>query len=382
MKARNEKCKGLAIVLPALFLFFLRPVPCLALPGPHLSIPECSASYVDGRWNPLSLAVETRVLGYDLKVGWFPLNWGPAPSYNLTFSPTRGHLGVFMSADYHGTEMIPPFHWEQAYLFLGSRNGMERYMITRRYQIKVWRFGLGYAESTLLTGDFSPWYLDPYPFIPLMVTQLFLTYLGAERSGNLTSNATMAVDARYDGGRADLYFSFFVDDLPPTRTWANHFKIGVQAGVQIDRPFNWSGTSLWLDYTGITRHTYAYHKEWPQGDYVDGGLLLGHPLGPDADLLSIRLNLGSGKTWFELQRERHGEGRFPDPMDEVTRPTLEFLTGIVETGYWFRAGHAFAIGGRLQADLACGAAYVANMGNAAGKTGLDADLSARLAYVF
>ena len=223
---------------------------------------------------------------------------------------------------------------------------------------------------------------QPLPLIPLEVTQLVLQYLDDEGGGNLYCNMVMAVDLRYDGERFSPYFSVYVDDLPPTGEWNSHYKVGLQAGAEIEEPFGWAGTRLWLDYTAIARHTYSYWTEWPQGDYVDGALLLGHPLGPDADLLTGRLTWTGTGAWVEIRRERHGEGRFPDAMDPVAEQTLELLTGIVETSYWIRTGRTFTPADGLTLEFALGGAYVTNLDNAEGRTGTRTDLGLRLTYEF
>lgn len=368
-----------AAVIPAIALLFLI---FFASACPAVELEPISLSYFDGRLYPLSAALDWDWLGLDFKLGWLPLDWGPSPGYDLSFSATRGHFMLYMTGDFSGMELIPPFHWEQAYIRLEPRAGAGRLMIARRYEVEAGRWTLGYVEAALLTGDYSLWYLNPYPLIPLEVTQLALQYLGAESGENLYCNMIMDVDVKYHGDGFQWYISFYVDDLPPTAEWVSHYKIGLQAGLEVDRPFNLDGTRLWLDYTAITRHTYSYWAEWPQGDYVDGSLLIGHPLGPDADLLTIRLTWQDRKTWVELQRERHGEGRFPDPMDPVTEQTLEFLTGVVETSYWLKAGRAFALGERLELCLELGAAHVANLDNTAGKTGSGFCLNMQVEYEF
>ncbi|MGE5551266.1 MAG: hypothetical protein ACM3ZC_12175 [Bacteroidota bacterium] len=347
-----------------------------------LTQPGLSFSMVDGTLYPLNAAIQGRLFTYDLRLGYIPLNWGPAPVNNLSLSPTRGHLMLWMQNDFTGMELIPPFHWEQAYIFLEPRNGAARYMLARRYKIEAGRWRLGYVEAALLTGDFSPWYLNPYPLIPLEVTQLMLQYLDADGGGNEYCNMIMAIDAKYHGDHANGYVSVYVDDLPPTSDWVSHYKLGIQAGLEFTKPLGCEDTRLWLDYTAITRHTYTFYDTWPQGDYVDGGLLLGHPLGPDADLLTARLIWTGSDTYLELQRERHGEGRFPDPMDPVTAQTFELLTGVVETSYWLKGGRTFAVQDCLRLDLELGVAYVENAANEPGAAGVRYSLEARVTYKF
>lgn len=389
LKCRPMEKIGYILILAVLFSLSALAVssPSLAdTVGPPGSILPMDAglslSYQDGHWDLLSVAVPFDFLGCGFQFGWVPLNWGPAPGDNLAFSPTRGHLMLYMTRDFGGMEVIPPFHWEQAYIFLEPRNGIDRYMVARRYRIEAGRWSLGYSEAALLTGEFSPWYLNPYPMIPLEVTQLVLQYLKAEGGRNDYCNMIMAVDARYQGERTAWYGSLFVDDMPPTSTWAIHYKVGIQGGMELEEPFGWAKTRLWLDYTAISRHTFSFYEEMPQGDYVDGDDLLGHPLGPDADLITARLTWTSSGSWVALQRERHGEGRFPDPHDVVTDQTFELLTGIVETAYWFKGGRSFALTDRLSVQLELGAAYVLNLDNVLDATGTRFNLAAQMAYTF
>ena len=314
--------------------------------------------------------------------GWLPLDWGPAPGDDLAFSPTRGHLMLYMRNRFAGMELIPPFAWEQAYLFLEPVAGRDRYMIARRYEVAAGRWTLGYIEAAVLTGGFSPWYLNPYPLIPLMVTQLCLQYLEDPGGENRFCNAIMHIDARYDGERGSAYFAFFADDLPPTSTWANHYKIGLQLGGGWKDPFGLEGAELRVDYVGITRHTYTFYAENPEGDWVDGGLFLGHPLGPDADRLTIGLVWKDKDRRLELRRERHGEGRYRDPQEPVAGQTLEFLTGVVETSYLVGGGGSFCLGEDLTLDLGLYAGWVENLANQPGRRGSRFEMEAVLAYAF
>ncbi|MGE5599085.1 MAG: hypothetical protein ACM3XS_06870, partial [Bacteroidota bacterium] len=367
-------------ILLAILLCFGAAAPSRAAEGECPAGPELSVTYVNGGIHPCHVSWEGMLRGYEIEIGWVPLNWGPSREGNLSFAPVRGHLMLRMAGDFSGMELIPPFHWEQAYILLEPRAGEGRGMVARRYEILAGRWRLGYIEAALLTGDFSPWYLNPYPLIPLEVTQLVLQYLGDPGGENRCCNMIMALDASRDGDRLDIFGSLYVDDLPPTGEWASHYKVGLQAGCRLERPLGWAGTELSLEYTAITRHTYTFYAEWPQGDYVDGDLLLGHPLGPDADLVRARLSWDEGEKWLEVRRERHGEGRFPDPMEPVAVRTWELLTGTVETTYWLRGGCSFALAGRLRLELEAGAGYARNLDHIAGRTGMRWSLEALLAY--
>ena len=342
-----------------------------------------SLSCRDGRLYPFELAFSWEIGGYEMAFGWLPLDWGPAPGDDLAFAPTRGHLMVYMKNRFAGMELIPPFNWEQAYIFLEPVAGQSRYMIARRYEVAAGRWTLGYIEAAVLTGDFSPWYLNPYPLIPLMVTQLTLQYLGAPGGENRFCNAIMHVDARYSGERASAYVAFFADDMPPTSSWANHYKIGLQLGGGLKEPFGLKDTELQVDYVGITRHTYTFYAENPEGDWVDGDLFLGHPLGPDADQLTVSFVWEKKGRWLAFRRERHGEGRrYRDPQEPVTAQTLEFLTGVVETSYLVGGGGSFCLGEHLTLDLGLYAGYVSNLKNIPGRRGTRLELEAKLTYAF
>ncbi|NLG83423.1 MAG: hypothetical protein GX493_02185 [Firmicutes bacterium] len=354
------------------------PVHALTITPPS----SLSFSYREGRFYPLAAAFTWEIGGYEMAFGWLPLDWGPAPGDDLAFATTRGHLMLFMKNHFTGMELIPPFAWEQAYLFLEPVAGRKRYMIARRYEVAAGRWTLGYIEAAVLTGDFSPWYLNPYPLIPLMVTQLTLQYLGDPGGENRFCNAIMHVDARYEGERASAYVAFFADDLPPTSSWANHYKFGLQLGGGLKEPFGLKETELRIDYVGLTRHTYTFYAENPEGDWVDGGLLLGHPLGPDAERLTVSLVWEKKGRWLAFCRERHGEGRFRDPQEAVIDQTLEFLTGTVETTYLVGGGGDFSLGSHLSCDLGLYIGHVVNLANVPGREGLRLAFEAKLTYRF
>lgn len=70
-------------------------------------------------------------------------------------------------------------------------------LLARRYEVDWGRLTLGYYEAGLLTEGVSAWYLNPYPLVPLEVTQLVLEHLEAEGAGPV--NMVMAVDATCHG---------------------------------------------------------------------------------------------------------------------------------------------------------------------------------------
>jgi hypothetical protein len=107
------------------------------------------------------------------------------------------------------------------------------------------------------------------------------------------------------------YGQLVVDDFQFERTGANDkepAEVGFLLGLHSGDPFGLSGVSLTAEYVRVNPWTYNQPLPWNRYEY--GSALLGHPIGPDADALMLRV----GK-WFneylsadlDYAFTRHGE---------------------------------------------------------------------------
>ncbi|MGE5529690.1 MAG: hypothetical protein ACM3X6_11200 [Patescibacteria group bacterium] len=328
-----------------------------------------------------ALSVHGEIWGYELRAGMMPVAWGPSPFENLLFGDGPGLPLVWLAADYDGFEILPAMHYENFYAALPPRGGSDRYLIGRRYTAGSGRWQFGLIETALLSGDFSPYYLIPYPFFPLSVCKVFLTEsrVGDPKDANLLYQ----LDACYNGERGFGYAALLIDELPITPAWNGPYRIGLQLGGGIERFLGRDDLALAGEYTAVSRYTFTYHEGYAAGDYWAGDGPLGHALGPDADLLKARLtrDFGTWLGWIELARERHGEGGFGDRWDPAAGQALEFLTGTVETTWMLGAGCEIGLGGGFTAGLELAVGRVSNLNHRLGIDGWDGTLALRLELV-
>ncbi|NLG84758.1 MAG: hypothetical protein GX493_09195, partial [Firmicutes bacterium] len=167
------------------------------------------------------------------------------------------------------------------------------------------------------------------------------------------------------------YAALLIDEAPLTSAWEGPWRVGFQLGGEKGDVFGRPELSFWVEYTAISRYTFGYPEGYSRGDYVDGHELLGHPLGPDADLLRLRLTREKeGRFfWLELTRERHGEGGLDDRWDPSCGESLAFLTGTVETARGCGLGLGLPFGGENRLEFALSTARVKNRDHHPGEEG-------------
>lgn len=323
----------------------------------------------EGGFDLDSLYLQGALWGCTWRIGVVPVDWGPSPAEDLLFSGRHGLLSVWAITDYRGFEILPALHYENFYARLAPRDGSDRWLIGRRYTFGGGRWRAGFTETALLSGDFSPYYLIPYPFFPLSVGKVFLTACGVGDPKD--ANLLYGLDLAWEGEKGNAYAALLVDEAPLTAAWEGPWRIGLQLGGERRGFRGRPDLSLWAEYTAVSRYAFTYHEGYARGDYCDGSELLGHPLGPDADLLRLRLTKAeSGRSlWLELSLERHGEGGFGDRWDPSRGQALEFLTGTVETAYWLGFGLGFPVGEEGRLELALSSAWVENCAHRTGETG-------------
>lgn len=331
---------------------------------------------------PLSLYYRQMTRRYELRLGFMPVDWGPAPGENLLFGDRARLPLLWFATDFSGFEILPAMHYETFYARL-SPGGAGRYLIGRRYTVSGNQWEIGLTETALLSGDFSPYYLIPYPFFPLSVCKVFLdrSRVGDSRDANLL----YGLDYTRTWGDLSAYIAFMADEIPLTKSWDGPWRVGLQIGAERQGVLGRDDLALSAEYTAISRYAFTYYEEYEDGDYQSGGRPLGHSLGPDADLLRLRLtkDFQTWRGWCELARERHGEGRFrEDRWDTADGRDLAFLTGTVEASYWLNLGFDISLGECWRLKLEAGAAGVKNEGNVPGAAGSAARAAVKMAYSF
>ncbi|MGE5599084.1 MAG: hypothetical protein ACM3XS_06865 [Bacteroidota bacterium] len=337
----------------------------------------------DGQgWSLRQLFFSAELWDYELGAGWRPVDWGPSPGEDLVFGGLVGLPQIRLAASYAGFEILPPLEYENFYAFLPPRDGSGRLLIGRRYTTD-WsegRWMLGFTEAALLSGDYSPYYLIPYPFFPLSVGKVFLS---ETRTGDRhDANMLYGLDLAYRDEGLTAYASLLVDEAPLTAAWAGPWRVGAQFGAEIAGVFGREDLKMWGEYTGISRYAYAANEGYARADFLAGSRLLGHPLGPDADLFLLRMvhEAGTRRTWCGMARERRGEGGLDDRWTPVDGQTLSFLGGTVETSFWVEGGLSVRFGEDLTVAGSAGLARVTNQDNLEGVTGWAGRFSLDVTY--
>jgi hypothetical protein len=109
-------------------------------------------------------------------------------------------------------------------------------------------------------------------------------------------------------------------------------QIGFLAGARVKDVPRLGFAFLDAEYVRVNNWVYGHEQPWNR--YTHGRALLGHPIGPDADRLLLRLLarvLDSVDLVAEYARTREGVGSVDDPRDAAVPPGTAFLTGNVRT---------------------------------------------------
>jgi hypothetical protein len=162
-----------------------------------------------------------------------------------------------------------------------------------------------------------------------------------------------------------LIDDYMYDPTPPAPD-----KRGFLCGLHVTDPASLPNTDLRLEYARLDRWVYTHRRALVS--YVDeDGAVLGHRIGPDADLftasaerqLTPRLRAG-----VLFARERHGEGRSPSRgWTDGDDPRTQFLSGVVERRVSWGGRLEYEWSWRLRTLLEGSIITVANSGNHPGR---------------
>lgn len=302
--------------------------------------------YTGKKYRGLAGDIETAALFFrkdkiSLTLGRVRVFWGPQ-RVNLLLSETAEPLDLF-SASFQ-TRLLS-FNFLFARLDGSQPDALDslrfpdrtfndnRYLVGHRLDLKLHRrFRLGLFETVLYGGEGRPpelYYLNPLQF-----------FHGAQLNEDEDDNTILGVDFSFMPGRGtNFYGQLIVDDfqiddksqgdLEPNEIgfMLGLFKAGKIASLIPD---------LKIEYVRLTNRT--YHQRDPRNRYLYRNKLLGHPLGPDADSVSISARFWPEKVIFaelELAYRRKGEGSIHKPWDEpwylaAGDYSEPFPTGVVE----------------------------------------------------
>jgi hypothetical protein len=191
---------------------------------------------------------------------------------------------------------------------------VNRYLSGHRISLNLFsRAQLGFSETIIYGGEDRQ--VEAYYLNPLM------WYHGAQLNENRDDNTFFAFDFNLRPRRnLLLYGELLIDDLQienksPADKEPN--ELGYTGGFSMLDPLGLNRWGLNLEYTRINNWTYNQSLE--RNRYLHGNRLLGNPLGPDADDLTVEVS-----TWWRkglrskisYSRSRRGEGRVDSPWTQ------------------------------------------------------------------
>jgi len=359
--------------------------------------------YSGKKWRGLAGGIETAAIYFKkgnlgLTLGRQRVFWGPQP-VNLILSETAEPLDL-LSATYRKGRLGLNFIFARLdgsrpdsldFVRFPDRTFQDnRYLVGHRLDIQLHRlFRIGLFETMVFGGPGRPpelYYLNPLQF-----------FHSAQLNEDIDDNTIFGLDFTFiPWNRISLYGQLMIDDFQIDRRVQGDQEpdeIGIMAGLyRAGSPGRWS-PDLKFEYVRITNRT--YHTLDPRNRYLFRNKLIGHPLGPDADSLSlmVRLWLSVRQSMeLEIAHTRHGEGSIYKSWDTPWAETQgdydePFLTGVVEKstvvaaryrGYLpiskYTSEHIFV-------SLAGRYGSIKNQGNVSGNDATIAELNVAISWI-
>jgi hypothetical protein len=212
-------------------------------------------------------------------------------------------------------------------------SNVNRYFCGHRLTFRSGRVELGLSETIMFGGPdevISPGYLNP------LISYYLMDVMGVEGQKD---NVTLAMDASYYGPSGwRLYGQFAVDEYYyegeeyPNRT-------ALLLGASWIQPFQLQDLIVNAEYVRIDRWMYNYEIEEPWNRLVYYNSLLGHPIGPDADLLHLEAEIALTRSLLlrpQIQLQRNGETSVFTPLStpqELGKDDPPFPYGVIETQF-------------------------------------------------
>lgn len=197
------------------------------------------------------------------------------------------------------------------------------------YPTNSFSFTLG--ESIIYSDNIQPIYL-----IPVMFFRVADHYLGRGNS-SATGNAQIFADASYINAaiQSKLYGSLFIDELSFNSIFSggNLSAIGYTLGIETE-DLLLSNSSINIEYTRI--NPFVYMNSVDAQTYVNDDYILGHWIGSNGDLISIKYKQYlSRPIQFSLSTWYFRKGKKENPVEQYRSPYPEFLYGEKRYEYGF-----------------------------------------------
>ncbi|OVE80457.1 hypothetical protein BVY01_00285 [bacterium I07] len=199
-----------------------------------------------------------------------------------------------------------------------------RYLSGSRIVFKpMTSFELGISQTLIYGGvDIG---IIPFYSNPLLIYYLADTMLAGDNG--ISDNNMVAFDLMFKlRNNIKLYGEFLIDDAIYDGS-DNPNKLGYLSGLDIVSPFDVDGFQFSIEYARITKWVYGHSEKTPYKRYEFYNSIIGHWIGPDAEMLSFSGSyyLGSGyNIILSYTNERNGEGSIDSPWyDEFGNKLLK-----------------------------------------------------------
>ncbi len=196
---------------------------------------------------------------------------------------------------------------------------------------------LGVSETAVVSGDASPLLYWPFPGLPLYSLQRAVSQHDRAQDSvvNVNFGADFVATLTGNGRRPELeaYGELLIDDAQGSMSDRDTVPdfLGGLVGVRVPRFASDPRFSGYLEYVAISSYVYSHRN--PDCNYVYRGTIIGHSLGPDADMLSVAADFRPDpRTVVSLLGAlvRHGEGEIGHPWSPAEGRDREFPSGVVE----------------------------------------------------
>ena len=314
--------------------------------------------------------------------------WGPAYYGNLLIGPWYYDRELLAFKEQEGLNAVGlqvrmgDFTAKYFTSILQSEGGRDdkpqRNLCGHRFE---WRpksnLTLAFSETVLYTHRG----IEPLYAMPSIISYYWIDgYFRDVLKKGVNDNFFMSFDVDWKvDEKKRVYWEFLIDDMEdelliPGEHTEYPQLLGTTLGGEWKNPFGSKAIDLLrLEYTAITRWVYAPTIGGHEATkYTYHDRIIGHWLGPDADLLTGEVVKNFGKklqVFLMYQRERHGEGRdISEPWNEEEYGTeTQFLSGTVETSHRIRAGMEYFISKKTSGSFIYEHENIINEDNQLGK---------------
>lgn len=329
----------------------------------------------------------------DIIFGKFKIQYGPGETGQMLISSNPPSFNLIMYKIKIEASNYPKFYFSSLFAQLDNSTyegkNFYRTLYFQSYNLTFKNFSVGIGQTSIFADNFFSFRFNY--FAP------FISFFGERENNSLNNsdNLLYSLFFSYDNTSYRIYCEFLVDDI--SYDFKLPQKIGFLFGLKFPRLFKHYAFSV--EYVRINRFTYAYNlgsgaelKEnevmlryvfYGRKDDFQHGSMIGHWLGPDADLIQFNFFRYFGKGFFGLLKlifQRKGEGNILEPTQPQFPKPKAFLVGIIERKIGISFSGIYLINPRLSLFADVNFYKLINENNTKGKNSLRLDFTITLKF--